>query len=134
MPDVWTPIKSLHGAYEMSDDGVLRNSFTKRVLKAHFVRGKLRYNVWLGGRQTTRLHEKLFAEVFNLSYVKIHSRAIGVTLQNGDEVFRFTTKKDAAKFLAKRIYYSIAHIRKRFLGKYESECFGWKISYDKGGV
>lgn len=132
MPDVWTPIKSLHGAYEMSDTGVLRNSRTKRILKGTLVGDNLRYSIRLDGKTTSRSHDRLFAEVFNLPYVEIH-HAVGVTLQKDDEIFHFSSKTAAAEFLAERVYYSIGYIIQDFLNKYKSECFGWKVHYNKGG-
>lgn len=123
----WIPIPSLNNAYEMSADGLLRNTRTKRIIKLNFIRGSFFYIIKLNGKKISRAQKTLLWETHGITFKK-HNAPIAVTLKKDGRVLHFDSKFQAARFLAKKYHFAVTTMQ-YYLRDYKAEICGWQVKY-----
>lgn len=119
------PILSLNGKYEINNRGVVRNSRTKHIVKPQ------RRSVGLFNDKNVRIRisvAELLWEVHGHKIPSYSSKPIHCTLENKHGKHFFKSLKDAARFLAPKVYLTFNTVCD-YLCKRKSTIYGWKISY-----
>lgn len=120
----WFPVPSLNNKYEISQNGKLRNSKSKRILSPN----ERSYDVWIDHKQVTVTADKIFFEIFGTCRFLNRKRYFPCIVHVGEDKFFFPHFNEAAAFIAEKRFYTQDTVR-RLLTKRCPAIYDFKISY-----
>ena len=124
----WKAVPSLDFKYEITFDGGLRKSSTKRRLKTYKVGSSLYVDVYLRGKKVRRLVRELVAEIYPAKAFRRKHRKIAVQISKGHERYHFNSCRACAIFLSKKVYYSDGTVAKKLQAR-SGDVYGWAAKY-----
>lgn len=123
--------------YEINKRGDVRNIKTGQFLKPYIRKGRRVDKVFTlcltEGVRPKKFHQAALLWLTHgiIPKRKTHSRiALPAIISKGNQKHYFDNCKQAARFLAPRVHYSVGHIEHMFNQRRE-EIFGWRINYQR---
>lgn len=122
--NVWKPVPSLNGKYELHKIGLLRNALNKKKLRLN--KSKC-YCVTVNGKERRISRQNLLYEVYGV-LPKNRRSTIAVKVDFNGTQYHFKSIYAAAKYLATKVYYGFDTLR-IYLSKRVGEIGDYKITY-----